>query len=172
MLWGGFPWEVPPAKIGKLLSMGAVARNLTRALNTFGQVVPYISPTSTASSQAHSAALTNFLRSIDILWADLYPHSSPALHVRKKLKLACPALLFAGGAMPKGAEAMLFPWQDLLNKQDQILVTCEADQAVWQQLVQWSTLNTRVIPLSVDETVFYPRGDAERMATTIRSLSF
>jgi hypothetical protein len=34
MLWGDFPWARLPPKVGKHFSMGAVARNVTRALGS------------------------------------------------------------------------------------------------------------------------------------------
>ena len=44
VLWGDFPWETPPEKLGKLLSWGAVTRNFTRGLSMVGTVVPYVAP--------------------------------------------------------------------------------------------------------------------------------
>jgi hypothetical protein len=115
MLWGDFPWAAPPPKVGQLWSSGVVARNVTRALNALGQVVPFTSSQGQASPQLQRRRLTDFLLSIDLLWADLYPGSADVLQLRHDLGLDCPALLYAGGVMPKAAEAMLFPWQHLLT---------------------------------------------------------
>lgn len=165
MLWGDFPWAAPPRKLNKMLSMGVTARNLTRALGLVGQVVPYQPPPLGASPTEQRAALTAFLSAIDVLWADVYPLSGLALRLRQELKLDCPAILFAAGAMPKGAEAMLFPWQGLLDQRDSLLFTCQADQAIWRRLTRWSRLREYVMPLLVDETVFRPRTADERTAT-------
>ena len=168
LLWGDFSWDAPPRKIGKLLSMGAAARVLTRALGAHGAVVPYLPPPADAPPAAHRAALADFLGEIDLLWADLYPASEPALRLRHELGLACPAILFAGGTLPKGVEAMLFPWQDLLQPGDGLLFTCAADQAIWRRLVRASALREWVVPLGVDDTVFQPGDPAERAATRAR----
>lgn len=173
MLWGDFPWSMSPAKLGKLLSIGRVARDVTRALQTNCQVIPYCPPQShTLStfsfdqfSQMHREELLKFLRGIDILWADLYPASAFALELRHEYHLPCPAILFAGGTLPKGAEAMLFPWQTLLRPTDGLLFNCRADQAIWRRLVQESTLREWVVPLSVDETVFHPRAERDVIRT-------
>jgi glycosyltransferase involved in cell wall biosynthesis len=165
MLWGDYPWGAPPPKFGKLYSMGAVARNVSRALGMFGRVVPYVPRPADATVDAQRAYLAEFLRSIDVLWADVYPASRPALELRHEMDLACPAILFAGGAMPKGAEALLFPWQELLRPGDGLLFTCEADRAIWRRLVRSSRLHEWVIPLAVDQTTFRPRTTEERRRT-------
>jgi glycosyltransferase involved in cell wall biosynthesis len=167
-LWGDFPWSEPPPKVGKLLSMGAVARIVARALAEHGTVVPYIAPPPAASQETRQAALAAFLAEIDVLWADLYPASGPALQIRHDLGLRCPALLFAGGTLPKGAEAMLFPWQGLVRPDDALLFTCQADRAIWHQLVARSTLREWVVPLAVDETVFHPGEPGARAAIRAR----
>ncbi|MEZ4862264.1 MAG: glycosyltransferase family 4 protein [Caldilineaceae bacterium] len=164
LLWGDFPWEQPAGKLGKLFSMGAVARNLTRALNSLGEVIPFIPPADGAL-ESRQKALTGFLGQIDILWADVYEHTQSVLEARKELDVPVPVLLFAGGAMPKGAEAMLFSWQALLMPHDHLIFTCAADQLIWRKLVEWSTLQEWVIPLGVDETVFHPYSMGERQAT-------
>src|SRR5262249_45432751 len=79
--------------------------------------------------------------------------------------LSCPAIFYAGGAMPKGLEAMLFPWQALLRPGDGLLMTSEADRAIWRRLVWRSALRGWVGPLAVDETVFHPRREEERRTT-------
>ena len=168
LLWGDFPWDEPPRKIGKLLSMGATARVLTRALGAHGTVVPYLAPRADAPLAAHHAALADFLGAIDLLWADLYPASEPALRLRHELGLRCPAVLFAGGTLPKGAEAMLFPWQELLQSGDGLVFTCAADQAIWRRLVRASALREWVVPLGVDDTLFHPGDPGERAATRAR----
>jgi len=38
-----------------------------------------------------------------------YPGSAAALALRHELRLPCRVILYAGGTLPKGAEAMLFP---------------------------------------------------------------
>ncbi|MEZ4735788.1 MAG: glycosyltransferase family 4 protein [Caldilineaceae bacterium] len=167
VLWGDFPWQQPAGKMNKLLSMGAVARNLTRAFNELGEVVPFVPP-APGTPTTGSEALLAFLEGIDILWGDLYPPTQAALELRKKANLSCPALLFGGGALPKGAEAMLFPWQTLLTAHDHLIFTCAADQAIWQRLVAWSTLQEWVIPLGIDETVFHPRDEAEQRLTRMQ----
>lgn len=170
MLWGDFSSSAP-AKLGKLWSMGRVAYDITRALQSFAHVVPYhLAQRGTAfsfdsTSVTHREELAAFLRSIDILWADLYPTSALALALREELHLPCPAILFAGGVLPKGAEAMLFPWQHLVRPEDSLLFSSRADQAIWKRLVNWSHLREWVIPLSVDEAVFYPRSHEERETT-------
>jgi glycosyltransferase involved in cell wall biosynthesis len=170
MLWGDFS-SSSPAKLGKLWSMGRVACDMTRALEHCAHVVPYCPPREQApfsfdrTSAAHREELVAFLRSIDLLWADLYPASTFALMLREELHLPCPAILFAGGVLPKGAEAMLFPWQHLLRPADGLLFSSAADQAIWRRLVTWSKLREWVIPLGVDEAVFYPRSLEERQAT-------
>jgi glycosyltransferase involved in cell wall biosynthesis len=165
MLWGDFPWSAPPPKVGKLLSIGATARNVTRALNELGHVVPYAPAVEPATPRQRRAALMDFLTSIDIVWADLYPESEPALRLRRRLGLACPAVLFVGGVMPKGAEAMLFPWRGLLTPADHLVFTCEADRAIWRTLVRQSDLQESVISLGTDDTIFHPRSREERTAT-------
>src|SRR5438128_1925526 len=62
MVWGDFPWSQPPPKIGRLLSIGAVARNVTQALGSIGDVVPYQRLPSGASPAQHRASLAAFLR--------------------------------------------------------------------------------------------------------------
>ena len=168
MLWGDFPWDDRARKMGKLLSMGAVGRTTTRALSACGRVVPFIRPPSDAPQRAHRAALEAFLRSIDVLFADVYAASGPALELRHELGLHCPAVLFAGGAMPKGADAMLFPWQHLLRAGDGVWFTSRADQAIWRRLVTRSALHEWVVPLGVDETLFRLRDPSERGAVRRR----
>jgi glycosyltransferase involved in cell wall biosynthesis len=165
MLWGDFPWAVPPPKVGKLWSSGTVARNVTRALTALGHVVPFTPPQAPASPHVQRTLLTDFLCSIDLLWADLYPGSADVLSLRHDLGLDCPALLFAAGVMPKGAEAMLFPWQHLLTARDHLLFSCEADRMIWCQLVRRSALHECLLPLSIDETIFHPRSPEVCTAT-------
>ena len=57
---------------------------------------------------------------------------------------------------------MLFPWQHLLRAGDGIWFTSRADRAIWRLLVSRSSLREWVVPLAVDETLFRPRGAAER----------
>ncbi len=168
MLWGDFPWAVPPPKIGTLWSSGVVARNVTRALNALGRVVPFTLPQAPVSPHMQRKLVTDFLRSIDILWADLYPGSADALSLRHDLGLDCPALLYAGGVLPKGAEAMLFPWQHLLTSRDHLLFTCAADQLIWRRLVRHCALREWILPLSIDETIFHPRSPEVCIATRIQ----
>jgi glycosyltransferase involved in cell wall biosynthesis len=168
MLWGDFPWTAPPPKVGTLWSSGVVARNVTRALNTLGRVVPFTPPQGQASPRLQHKLLTDFLLSIDLLWADLYPGSADALHLRHDLGLDCPALLYAGGVMPKGAEAMLFPWQHVLTPHDHLLFSCAADRMIWHRLVRRSAMQEWVLPLSIDETIFHPRSSEARTATRIQ----
>lgn len=163
LLWGDFPWNAPPRKVGKLLSSGVVGRNVARALRTIGPAVPYTAP----SQGSEEKALVSFLRSIDVLWADLYPPSEPALRLRHELNLHCRVLLYAGGTLPKAAEAMLFPWQYLLRPGDNLLLTCEADLEIWRWLTDRSRLREWVVPLPVDETVFQPRSPVD--GKTIRT---
>ncbi|MFL5800459.1 MAG: glycosyltransferase family 4 protein, partial [Roseiflexaceae bacterium] len=168
MLWGDFPWAVPPPKVGKLWSSGVVARNVTRALNTLGRVVPFTPPQDQASPQLQRQRLTNFLLSIDLLWVDLYPGSTEALSLRHDLGLNCPALLYAGGVMPKGAEAMLFPWQHILTPHDHLLFSCAADRLIWHRLVRHSAMQEWIVPLSIDETIFHPRSPEACTSTRIQ----
>jgi glycosyltransferase involved in cell wall biosynthesis len=168
MLWGDFPWAAPPPKVGKLWSSGAVARNVTRALNTLGRVVPFTPRQEQAPPHLQRKLLTDFLLSIDLLWADLYPDSAAALSLRHELGLDCPALLFAAGVMPKGAEAMLFPWQHLLTTRDHLLFSCEADRLIWRQLVRGSAMHEWILPLNIDETIFHPRSPEVRRATRLQ----
>ena len=162
LLWGDFPWEASPHKVGKLLSTGVVARNVTRALAASGTVVPFVAP---ADPAAHPAVLRAFLQQIDVLWADAYPGSAAALEVRQHEGLSCRAIVYAGGTLPKGVEALLFPWQRLLRPGDGLLCTCQADLAIWRRLVRWSALREWMVPLAVDETVFHPRDVDQRLAT-------
>ncbi len=164
MLWGDFPWDDRARRVGKLLSMGAVGRTTTRALGACGVVVPYGAPAADAPAASHRSALAAFLRGIDVLFADVYAGTGPALMLREELGLRIPAVLFAGGAMPKGADAMLFPWQHLLRTGDGIWFTSCADQAIWRRLVVRSVLHEWVIPLGVDETLFRPRDPRGRDA--------
>ncbi|HEX2033894.1 MAG TPA: hypothetical protein VHS99_06900, partial [Chloroflexota bacterium] len=164
LLWGAFPWDEPVRKVGKLYSMGAVGRTVTRALERCGRVIPYARAPEGAPAEAQRAALASFMQQIDVLWADVYPGSGPALELRQSLGLRCPAVLFAAGAMPKAAEAMLFPWQHLLRRGDGLWLSCEADRAIWHRLVRWSALHEWVVPLAVDDTRFRPRPAAERQA--------
>jgi glycosyltransferase involved in cell wall biosynthesis len=103
-----------------------------------------------------------------VLWADVYPQSDPAIRMRHQLGLPCAAILWAGGAMPKAAEAMLFPWQRLLRPGDGLLFTCLADREIWRRLVRRSTLHEWVVPLAVDAAVFCPRSHEECAATRER----
>jgi len=155
VLWGDFPWEAAPRKIGKLLSWGVVARNVSQAPRMVGTVLPYHPPSAEASPEEQRAALAAFLRGVDVLWADFYPATAPALHLRQQLDLPLWAILFAGGALPKGAEALLFPWQHLLRAEDQLLFSCRADQEIWRRLVSRSRLHEWVVACPVDETVFH-----------------
>jgi glycosyltransferase involved in cell wall biosynthesis len=159
MLWGDFPWTEKVMKLGKLWSMGRVARDTTKALNDIGEVIPYRPPN---NKKDEPEVMEKFLRGIDILWADMYPSSALALSLRDELDLPCSTILFAGGVLPKGAEAMLFSWNNQLRSDDGILFSCEADKEIWRRLVDWSTLKEWVVPLSVDETVFYPRDAKNR----------
>ncbi len=162
MLWGSFPCREPPRKFGKLLSWGSVARTFTRSLSIAGRVVPYQPPQESASKDEQQQALASFLTSIDILWADFYPATGPALRLRSELDLACPAMLVAGGTFPKGAEALLFPWQHLLRSDDALLFSCRADQDMWRMLVEWAALRQYVIPCPVDLEVFHPGSDVDK----------
>src|SRR5919202_5496515 len=92
VLWGDFPWETPPGKLGKLLSWGAAARNFTRGLSIVGTVVPSLAPAAAPPAERR-AALAAFLRSFYVLWADFYPDTAPALQVRHELKIPCRAVL-------------------------------------------------------------------------------
>lgn len=164
MLWGDFPWEAPPPRIGKLLSTGVVARNVTRALGAHATVVPFVPPADPTPT-ARAEALADFLGQVDVLWADVYPATESALRVRHERALPCRVILYAGGALPKGAEAMLFPWQRLLRPGDGLLVTSAADRAIWRRLVARSSLREWVVPLAVDDAVFRPRDANDRRAT-------
>jgi glycosyltransferase involved in cell wall biosynthesis len=161
LLWGDFPWDTPPPKVGKLLSSGVVGRNVARALRSLGTLVPY---GGSSAESGEDAELVSFLRSIDLLWADLYPTSAHAVRLRHELNLPCRIILYAGGTLPKAAEAMLFPWQTFLRPGDNLLLTCEADLEIWHELVDWSGLREWVVPLPVDETAFYPGSAEDRVA--------
>lgn len=156
LLWGNFPWDQSPPKVEKLLSSGVVGRNVARAFRLLGPMMPYTGPAEDDES------LISFLRSIDVLWADLYPASSRAIRLRRELNLPCRIILYAAGTIPKAAEAMLFPWQTYLRPGDNLLVTCRADLAIWRRLVDWSLLREWVVPLPVDETVFRPDDTTNR----------
>lgn len=168
MLWGDFPWEEPPRKLGKLLSWGALARNLTRSLGIAGTVIPYTRGAARLRPEAHREVSESFLRSVDVLWADLYPGSAAALELRHELGLPCRAILYGGGAVPKGAEAMLFPWRELLRPGDDLVFTCEADRDIWRRLVSRSALREWVVPCPIDDTVFRPRAPSDRAAIRAR----
>lgn len=87
-------------RIGKLWSMSRVARDVSHALRENMVVIPY---TQSEGESYQREDMTSFLKSIDILWADVYTSSTYALNLRDELDLTCPAILFSGGAMPKGA---------------------------------------------------------------------
>jgi glycosyltransferase involved in cell wall biosynthesis len=133
-----------------------------------GDVVPYRRPPTDASAAEYRASLETFLREIDVLWADVYADSGPTLRLRHQLGVRCPAILFAGGAMPKAADAMLFPWRRLLRPNDTLLFTCTGDRAIWRLLVDRSELREVVAPLAVDDSIFYPRTTSERVAIRLR----
>lgn len=78
LLWGDFPWDIPPPKVDKLLNSGVVGRNLARALRSIGTMVPYACSSDTAEDET----LVSFLQSIDVLWADLYPSSAHVMRLR------------------------------------------------------------------------------------------
>jgi glycosyltransferase involved in cell wall biosynthesis len=142
--------------------MSRVARDVTRALNVFGDVIPFCPPPGeNAASTVYRCALSSFLHDIDVLWTDVYPSSALALTLREELQLFCPALFFVGGAAPKGIDALLFPWQHLLHSTDGLLFSSRADQQIWQQLAEQREIHEWVVPLPVDETEFYPRSDDE-----------
>jgi glycosyltransferase involved in cell wall biosynthesis len=167
-LAGDFPWTAPPPQVGKLLSGGVMARNITRALSQFATVVPFTPPPD-VSPDAPRGCLETFLRSIDLLWADVYPgRTEQALALRQKLPLPLPVLLNAQGAAPKALEAMLFPWRSYLLPGDGMLFTCEADRTIWRNLVSQSALREWVAPLPIDETTFYPRHEEARTAARER----
>src|SRR5207248_7322014 len=114
-----------------VLRGGVGGRHVSPGLGMVGTVVPYVAPAAATLPAERRAALAAFLRSIDVLWADFYPGTAPALHVRHELNIPCRAVLFGGGTLPKGAEAMLFPWQHLLRPDDALLFSCRADQEIW-----------------------------------------
>lgn len=159
---GDFPGANKQAKSDQLWSMGRVVRDVTHALNVFGDIVSFCPPSGEdAASTAYRAALSAFLRDIDVLWTDVYRNSTLALTLRDELQLPCPALFFVGGTAPKGIEALLFPWQHLLRSTDGLLFSSRADQWIWQQLAEQRELHEWVVPLGVDEMEFYPRSADE-----------
>src|SRR4028118_2051963 len=99
MIWGDFPWNMPPGKMGQLLSMGAVARNTTGAFESIGEVIPF---------DRSKFSPSEFLKAVDVVLGTFYRDTEPFLKARLEENLDCPFLLFAGGAMPRGAEALLF----------------------------------------------------------------
>lgn len=123
---------------------------MTRALSMIATVVP--APTD-------PRLIPHFLEKIDILWADFYPASVKALELRRHRHIQCRAILFAGGTLPKGAEAILFPGVQLLRSDDQIIFSSQADQQIWRRLVEFSTLDEWVVPCPIDDTVFTPGAD-------------
>ena len=155
VLWGNFPWENPPQKIGQLYSAGVIFRNTTRALTLIGDVVPF-------DASEHTPSI--FLKTVDVVYADFYGGTEPFLKARAEENIHCPFLIYAAGAMPKGAENMLFPWQKLLRAGDQLIFTCKGDEAIWEVLTTRNDLPTWVIPLGVDQACFKPREDAEQQA--------
>lgn len=167
-LAGDFPWGEPPRKIGKLLSSGATARNVSQALRAVGTLVPFRPPAPDAPAAEHRVALRTFLRAIDVLWASAYPPAGPALTLRHELGLPCRAVLSMEGTLPKAAEHLLFPWQSLLRPSDALLFTCRADQAIWRRLTTKSALAEHVVALPVDEAMFRPRPAEERAAARAR----
>jgi glycosyltransferase involved in cell wall biosynthesis len=164
LLGGDVPWEAPPPRGGKLLSAGVTARNESRAYRLRGPILPYTPLSPDTPEPERRTALAAFLSSIDVLSASVYPWDSLALQVRHEQNLPCPVILHAYGAMPKAAEAMLFPWQDWLRPGDGMLFNCRADRVLWRRLVRKSALHEWIVPLPVDETLFYPRPMAERRA--------
>jgi hypothetical protein len=71
-----------------------------------GTVVPYVAPAAATPPAERRAALATFLRSIDMLWADFYPGTAPALHLRHELNIPCRAVLFGGGTLPSSTHAL------------------------------------------------------------------
>jgi len=167
-LAGDFPWDEPPRKIGKLLSSGATARNVSQALRAVGTLSPYQPPAPDAPAAKHRDTLETFLRSIDVLWASAYPPAGPALTLRHELGLPCRAVLNMEGTLPKAAEHLLFPWQSLLRPGDALVFSCRADQAIWRRLAAQSALAEHVVPLPVDTDTFRPRTPHERAAARAR----
>lgn len=158
-LWGDFPWDKPPPQIGKLLSYGVSARNITRALRNIGTVIPYNPPEAHPSTDEY---LREFLNEIDVLWGDLSPGTDAALVARSQLGLSFRALLFAAGVMPKAAEGVFFLWQQLIRSTDTLLFTSRADQQIWQRLTEQSSPREYIVPIPIDDTIFTPRPDARQ----------
>lgn len=159
VLWGDFPWDEPPPRIGKLLSYGVIGRNVTRALCNVGKVIPF---EPSQANQSSDDQLGEFLRGIDVLWCDLYPNTHAALAARSQQNLSFQALLFAAGTMPKAAEGVFFQWQRLIRPTDTLLFTSRADREIWHRLTDQSSVREYVLPLAVDDTVFTHRPGARQ----------
>lgn len=168
-LSGDAPWASAPTCSRTLLSTGVVMRIMTRALRESAEVIPF-QPPSRDQPGSREKALLSFLHSVDVLWCDARPgDTAVALELRHEHHLPCWAVLCARGTMPKGAEAMLFPWQQFIRPGDGLLFTSEADQAIWRRLASDSRLREWVIPLAVDEAFAdgARRGDRERFCAEL-----
>jgi hypothetical protein len=103
------------------------AENFMAALRQIGEVWPF-------DGLGPDQEIAAVLQEADILWADLYPWTTRCLEQRRQNQDRCRAVLFAGGTLPKAAEAMLFPWRKLLRPDDGIVFTSDADRTIWRRL--------------------------------------
>lgn len=156
---GEHPWHQPPKRGGPLLSGGVVARNLSRSLSVRSEIIPAFD-----EDFENPEAIHSFLSGVDVISGDAYPgRMEQALAARSRFDLSCRAVVCAMGTAPKAFEAMLFPWRELLCPGDHLLFTCEADRKIWRSLVSESHLYEAVLPLPVDQEIFYPRAEASTL---------
>ncbi|MGG3508564.1 hypothetical protein ABES58_24280 [Paenibacillus lautus] len=74
---------------GEIVEYGQGSPRCLHALRENMVVIPYAQSEGEPNQREN---MTSFLKSIDILWADLYPSSTYALNLRDELGLTCPAM--------------------------------------------------------------------------------
>lgn len=151
LAWGPHPWSEPPKRVNKLLSMGAVYRNLQHALEAFADVRPW-----TGSHAPTTEELDGHLGDLDILVCDAYTHSFRYLERRIDAGHSFRALILANGNMPKAGDPLLTLAPHLIHRGDGILFTSSADRDIFRRLVDTHHLVEAVVPLPVDRATFHP----------------
>lgn len=161
LAWGPHAWSEPPKRVNKLLSMGAVRRNLQHALESFADVRPWTGPENPTAER-----LDRHLADLHILVCDAYTHSFRYLERRLEADHSFRALILANGNMPKAGDPLLTLAPHLIHPGDGIMFTSSADRAIFRRLVESHHLVEAVVPLPVDRTTFHPI--AEPADVTIR----
>lgn len=150
LAWGPHPWGHPPRRVGKLLSMGALYRNLERALRSCAtEVRPW-------RAEPEDSALGDHVAGVDVMFVDCYSHSFPFLEHRAEHGGRWQAVILAHGNMPKAGDPLLVQAPHLLRPNDGVLFTSQADLAIWRRLVDRHQLMEAVIPPAVDLEIFNP----------------